>query len=87
MSERRRNSRQRVFKGGLIYYATAPAINCLVRNVSPLGACLEPDGSVSVPDHFTLLIKPERLKWSCQVEWRSMKRIGVRFLTWQPHSL
>ena len=85
MSERRRNPRQRVFKGGLIYYASAPAIDCLVRNVSPLGACLEFDGAVTVPDHFTLLIKPERLEWSCQIEWRSVKRIGVRFLSSRPN--
>ena len=33
----------------------------------------------AVPDQFTLLIKPELLKRTCEVVWRDGLRIGARF--------
>lgn len=78
MDEHRRTQRQRTFKGGSISFGSAPSIDCVVRNLSETGACLEV-GSPSIPNNFTLLIKPEFLKRSCKVAWRSASRIGVRF--------
>lgn len=79
MAENPRASRQRTFKGGSISFGVAPSIDCIVRNFSQTGACLEVAGPVRVPDNFTLLIRPELLKRSCQVAWRSDGRVGVRF--------
>jgi hypothetical protein len=79
MVEHPRASRQRTFKGGSISFATAPSIDCIVRNLSETGACLELAGPVGVPDNFTLLIRPELSKRTCQVAWRNAQRIGVRF--------
>ena len=79
MEERRKLPRQRTFKGGVIIFGTAPVVECTIRNLTDTGAGLEVGPPAVVPDHFTLLIKPERLKRSCQVIWRQPGKIGVRF--------
>jgi hypothetical protein len=75
--ERRYATRRRTFKGGSILFGAMPSVDCIVRNISKAGACLELQASV--PDAFTLVIKPELLKRTCEVAWRSAGRVGVRF--------
>jgi hypothetical protein len=75
-----RSPRQRTFKGGSISFEFATGIECTIRNLSETGACLAIESTVAVPDSFTLIIKPEGTRRSCQVAWRSSGRIGVRFL-------
>jgi PilZ domain len=79
MKIERQSPRLRTLKGGSIIFGLAAGINCVIRNMSKTGACLEVESPVGVPDAFTLLIKPEILKRACHVAWRSAKRIGVRF--------
>ena len=79
MEQQGRAPRQRTFKGGSIAFDRAASIDCLVRNLSATGACLEVETPVGIPDEFTLIIKPEYLRRSCRVAWRAVKRIGVRF--------
>jgi hypothetical protein len=80
MAEHRRAQRLRTLKGGSIMFGTAMAVDCLIRNMSETGACLEVTSPFGIPDNFTLLIRPEIIKRSCQVAWREAKRIGVRFV-------
>ena len=75
--EKRRADRLRTFKGGSILFGSAPGVDCIIRNMSKSGACLEVQAPVA--DTFSLLIKPELLKRTCEVAWRSANRIGVRF--------
>ena len=77
--ESRKLQRQRTFKGGSISFSSAPAIDCIVRNLSATGACLEVTDPSAIHDNFKLIIKPEILTRSCEVAWRSPRRIGVRF--------
>ena len=79
MQERRRLHRQRTFKGGAIIFGTAPMVDCTIRNLTEAGAGLEIGAQASVPDRFTLLIKPEGRKRVCQVIWRQSGQVGVRF--------
>ena len=74
-----RNPRLRTYKGGSILIGTLPPVECLVRNLSDTGACLEVQGAVRPPDSFTLLIRPEQLRRTCVVAWRDPPRVGVRF--------
>jgi hypothetical protein len=63
-------------------FGHAPLVECLIRNLSETGACLEirsPSSPSDAPDSFALIIKPENLKRSCQVVWRSDRCMGVRF--------
>ena len=80
MSENRSKPRVRTFKGGSIIFGVAAAIDCVVRNLSETGACVEVDNTIGIPDDFMLLIKPEFLKRNCHVAWTSAQRVGVRFV-------
>lgn len=79
MSDQRGSPRQRTFKGGTISFATG-VIECIVRNLSDTGACLEVGSPVGIPDDFRLIIKPENLARACHVEWRTATRLGVSFV-------
>lgn len=76
----RRAPRHRTFKGGSIIFGLAPAIDCVIRNMSETGAALEVESPVGIPNEFTLIVKPEFFKKNCRVAWRSAKRLGVMFL-------
>ena len=79
MDERRSDKRHRVLKSGTIAVDRTGAIDCLLRNVSATGACLEVESPVWIPDTFMLVIDKDGLKRACRVAWRSAKRIGVKF--------
>jgi hypothetical protein len=79
MEERRAIVRKRTFKGGSISFEIASGIECTVRNISAAGASLDVSGDIPVPEEFDLIIKPEGIKRSCHVIWRSGSRVGVSF--------
>lgn len=74
-----RSQRHRTFKGGSISHVAGGSTDCIIRNISETGACLEVSSPIGVPDTFKLIIKPEILTRSCEVMWRTAQRIGVRF--------
>jgi hypothetical protein len=78
MIENRGSPRVRILKGGSIIFG-ASVVDCVVRNLSETGACLEVASPVGIPADFTLQIKPEPTKHNCHVVWRSASRIGVYF--------
>jgi hypothetical protein len=78
--ENRSAQRLRTIKGGSILFGVAPSIDCIVRNLSDTGACLQVDSPVGIPEDFTLLTRPELRKRDCHVMWRATNRIGVRFV-------
>ena len=79
MDERRKLLRHRTLKAGLISFNRAATINCRVRNLSLVGACLEVASQVGIPDDFTLLIESDQAKHPCHVVWRTATRMGVEF--------
>ena len=56
----------RTLKGGSILYGVAPSVDCVIKNMSPIGALLAVENQADIPDDFTLLIKPELTKRPCQ---------------------
>jgi hypothetical protein len=79
-TERRRAQRLKTFKGGLIIFGLSPPVDCIVRNLSELGAGLELKAAVPMSDNFQLLLKPELTKRNCRVVWRLGNRVGVAFV-------
>ncbi len=77
--ERRREPRLRTLKAGTICFNRGAAIDCRVRNMSPLGACLEVASQVGIPAEFVLVIDHDRLRQPCQVIWRNSTKLGVEF--------
>jgi hypothetical protein len=80
MIERRTTQRIRTFMGGSILFGSAPAVDCLVRNLSEKGALLTLDSTYAIPDEFTVLMRPEIRKRACRVVWRVEDRLGVQFV-------
>lgn len=78
--DHRAASRQRTYKGGRINAERLPGMDCVIRNLSDTGACLEIDSSLVTVDEFNLVIKPEYLTRKCRVAWRKPQKIGVRFV-------
>jgi hypothetical protein len=78
MIEKRVFPRHRVLKAGTIEF-DGGAINCMVRNMSNIGAALDVNNPVGIPEHFTLVFPADGLHLPCRVAWRKEKRIGVAF--------
>lgn len=76
--EHRAAARRRLFKAGTIAVGTSQ-IDCIVKNLSEVGAGLETTTPLYIPDQFTLLIPSDRLERNCRVVWRKNRRIGVAF--------
>jgi len=51
----------------------------MVRNMSNIGAALDVNSPVGIPEHFTLVFPADGLHMPCRVAWRKQKRIGVAF--------
>jgi hypothetical protein len=80
MQERRRYHRTQVQKPAKIVFRTDYSlIDCLVRDVSIGGACLELNNTAAVPDEFDLTFDTARTLRACRVAWRSESRVGVAF--------
>ena len=80
MTDQRKVPRTRTFKAGVISYGTLAGIPCTVRNLSELGACLEIGSDSAIPDKFSLVLKPELKRRSCEVIWRIELKLGVHFV-------
>jgi hypothetical protein len=81
MNEHRRAPRHRVFKAGkVLFNRHFSAVDCVVRNVSSTGACLELESSISLPDEFELSILKDNVVRACRVAWRRLDRVGVTFV-------
>lgn len=79
-AEKRAAPRHRTFKGGKITFRYLGAgIECVIRNLSETGACLQVESQVGIPDTFELFITDDKSVRTCRVVWRSGNRIGVAF--------
>lgn len=77
-AERRVAPRRRtLFSGKIIFNQQSSILNCIVRNLSESGACLEIDSQVGVPDQFELLVECAGIRAEYRVIWRRVKRIGI----------
>jgi hypothetical protein len=78
MQERRRIHRTQVFKAAKLF-GHACAVDCVVRDISALGARLVLMSTAAVPGEFDLSFDSARTLRACRVIWRSPMEIGVQF--------
>ena len=78
MNEKRATQRDRVLKAGKIEFGSS-AINCMVRNITELGAMIDVTSPIGIPDRFTLALETDGLRKYCRLVWWNYKRIGVAF--------
>src|ERR1700761_2828497 len=78
MEDRRHNMRMRTLKAGTIVFNNRQStFDCLVRNLSNTGACLQIDSSKDIPANFDLSLDGEIRP--CRLVWLSENRAGIEF--------
>jgi PilZ domain len=71
--------RHRALKGAQIVFKGHEAvIDCVVRNLSDRGACLNVESPIGIPDSFDLVLDHVSVR-NCRVTWRKATQIGVKF--------
>jgi hypothetical protein len=80
MEERRTIQRTRTLKSARIAFNhSSSVIDCTVRNLTNVGACLHVTSSLGVPETFDLMFDSIRAHRPCRVVWRTETKIGVAF--------
>lgn len=77
--EYRNVARHRVLKGArIVFKGHAATIDCVVRNLSDRGGCLDVESPIGIPDTFDLMLDGASVR-HCRVTWRKATQIGVAF--------
>jgi hypothetical protein len=80
MIERRKAQRHKSFLRGCIYFNNRhTAVDCLIRDISPLGARLVFSDAITTPDVVELYIAQKEQTLRAQVHWRHGTEMGVGF--------
>jgi hypothetical protein len=80
MLDRRRAPRLRSLKSARIDFNPHwPPIDCVVRNVSSEGACIELPGAFNTSIDFDLTFLGAQKQHACRQIWRRENRLGVEF--------
>ena len=66
MPEKRTVARHRALKAATIEFGGG-VIDCMVRNVSDVGAALDVSTPIGIPAHFTLVLAADGLHKPCHV--------------------
>ncbi|WP_027173054.1 PilZ domain-containing protein [Methylobacterium sp. 10] len=81
MSDKRKEARQRTFlKGRIIFNNGASSMDCLVRDLSSVGARLALTETATLPDLFDLFIPQKERTYRASLRWRRTDGIGVAFV-------
>jgi PilZ domain len=78
MQERRRARRIQTFKCAKISL-DGSLRDCVVRDLSPLGARLALVSTAYIPDNVSLTFDNAHTLRACRVAWRSTTEIGIEF--------
>jgi diguanylate cyclase (GGDEF)-like protein len=80
MQNRRKALRTRALLAGkILLNSRRSVIDCVVRNLSDQGACLQVASVVGIPATFDLQIDDEKASRPCTTIWHAQNRIGVEF--------
>ena len=78
--ERRHQSRSRTLKSARILLNNHQSvIDCVVRNLSPTGACLKVETTFGIPDRFDVMFDIDKSIRTCRLIWHKDRLIGVEF--------
>ena len=82
MQDRRESVRDKVFLGGMAEInQRGSTVDCVVRNFSDKGACVEFDSSVRIPEEVNLTIARKGRSYLARMIWRQANRVGLAFLS------
>ena len=80
MQDRRERVREKVFFGGVAEFnERGSTVDCVVRNFSETGACIEVDTPTRVPEEMQLTIARKGRSFLARMIWRQANRVGLAF--------
>jgi hypothetical protein len=78
--ERRRHPRARTLKSArILLNRHHSAIDCTVRNLSAVGACLNVASTVGIPESFDVIFEADHSIRACRMIWQKERQLGVEF--------
>jgi hypothetical protein len=80
MAERRKHPRARVRKGAKLVLGSESVIDCVVRNLTNIGARVVVPNTTTLPERFHLTFDGGRTSYPCKVVWRRPNEMGLEFL-------
>ena len=81
MQDRRESVRDKVLLGGVAEVSQrGSTINCVVRNFSDNGACVEFDSAARIAQQVNLTIVRKGRSYLARMIWRQANRVGLAFL-------
>jgi PilZ domain-containing protein len=82
MQDRRQGIREKVFLGGVAEInERGSTMDCVVRNFSDRGACVEIDEAAKLPEKLHLSIPHKGRLFIADMIWRHANRVGLAFRT------
>ena len=82
MQDRRHDVRDKVFMGGVAEIdETGSTVDCVVRNFSDHGACVELESAAKLPDQIRVTIARKDRSYLARIIWRQVNRVGLAFKT------
>jgi hypothetical protein len=80
MQDRRGSVRDKVLLGGVAEISEiGTTMDCVVRNFSDGGACVEFNGQANLPEEITLTIKRKGRCYIAKMIWRQANKVGLAF--------
>jgi hypothetical protein len=80
MSERRKVPRLRVLKGVKIVLGTSSVLDCIVRDLTNIGARISITNALDLPEVVDVTFDGGRTFRPCRLAWRTLDETGVEFL-------
>jgi hypothetical protein len=78
--ERRRHPRRRTLKAArILLNHHRSVLDCTVRNLTQVGACLNVPSTVGIPNRFDVVFDSDHSVRACRVVWHKEKQVGVEF--------
>ena len=82
MLDRRQSPRDKVLFGGVAEInERGSTMDCVVRNISEGGACVEIDQARKLPEEINLTIPRKGRSFLARMIWRQANRVGLAFRT------
>ena len=79
MHERRKNARSRVLKNAKLVLEASSIIDCVVRNLTNVGARIQIPKTTNLPETLNLTFDGGRSLRPCRIVWRTLNETGVEF--------
>src|ERR1700712_4364917 len=82
MLDRRRSMRDKVIFGGVASVNDrGSTMDCVVRNISEGGACIQFEETAKLPEEMSLTIARKGRSFLARMIWRQADRVGLAFRT------